>query len=493
MLVGGSALAFALRLYAGRRVGFGDSEALYASYALHPQPAYLDHPGLVGVLARAIGHGGPPTPQAAHRVTSVVASLAPWAAVLAARAMRARWVAAFAAGLTILAVPEVAVGLFAMTPDLLLFPAWMASLGFASAGLLAPPSSLRASAFLLLAGLAAGMGFAAKVSAGALMLALALTYGSRGARAHGRTPWPWIGLTLGAVVVLPVWAYEARTGGQMIYHRLVATQANAGLSLRNLGALVGGQLVYLSPPLAIVAVLVAWHLWKSRSLDVIALLLSNALVVPLAWLVPLSLWSRVAEPHWIAPALLALPLHYARSATDIAARRWRVLGPTSVAVAAALSLFVYAWVLEPGLASLVPTSLYEARLDLANELYGWPEVIDALREMARLHRPEAPDADDLVVVGPHWVICAQLEASLRGELPVACAGRDGADFAYWNPRHRWERAAVLVYVTDARFPIDGLELFPDRVRIDGHEVRQYRASRLVRSFTIEVLSARGGA
>ena len=30
------------------RFGFGDSEALYACYALHPQPAYLDHPALIG-------------------------------------------------------------------------------------------------------------------------------------------------------------------------------------------------------------------------------------------------------------------------------------------------------------------------------------------------------------------------------------------------------------------------------------------------------------
>ncbi|MCU0686136.1 MAG: hypothetical protein MUF34_28465, partial [Polyangiaceae bacterium] len=43
-----------LRLYAALRLGYGDSEALYACYALRPQAAYRDHPGLIGVLGRAL-------------------------------------------------------------------------------------------------------------------------------------------------------------------------------------------------------------------------------------------------------------------------------------------------------------------------------------------------------------------------------------------------------------------------------------------------------
>ena len=492
-LVGASVLAFAVRVYAAHKVGFGDSEALYACYALHPQPAYLDHPGLIGVFARVIGGGSPLNPLDVHWATSVLASLAPWTTVLAARGARASWAAALAAGLAVAAVPEVAVGLFAMTPDLLLFPLWTGALGFACAGLLATPSSVRAATFLVLAGLASGIGFAAKVTGGALMLALVLTYASRAARPHARTLWPWMGLALGAIVDLPVWIYEARTGWPMLQHRLFATQGAAGLSFRNLGALVGGQLAYLSPLLAVVAALVGWNLWTSRKLDAIASLLSNALLVPLACLVPLCLWSRVAEPHWVAPALLALPLHYARPTTATVARRWRRLGLAGIASAALLSLAVYAWVLVPRLVSLVPPSVYDARIDLSNELYGWPEAADAIRELANVHRREAPGPLDLVIVGPHWVICAQIEARLGRELPVACAGTDAADFAYWNPRSRWEHAALLVYVRDGRFPMDGEAVFPDRVRIDGRTQDQYRGGTLARSFTLEVLSARGGA
>lgn len=81
-------LSFALlgvRLYAARAVGWGDSEALYASYALHPAPAYLDHPGLIGVFASVIGGGGAPPPNAAHVVTAILATALPFLVYLAAR------------------------------------------------------------------------------------------------------------------------------------------------------------------------------------------------------------------------------------------------------------------------------------------------------------------------------------------------------------------------------------------------------------------------
>src|ERR1700722_20500115 len=77
-LVAVTGALLAVRLFASQRVGFGDSEALYAAYALHPQPAYLDHPGLIGLFARAIGGGTAPSPERAHWVTTALAAAVPW-------------------------------------------------------------------------------------------------------------------------------------------------------------------------------------------------------------------------------------------------------------------------------------------------------------------------------------------------------------------------------------------------------------------------------
>ncbi len=57
-----------LRLWARAAIGYGDSEALYATWGAHPQLFYRDHPGLLGVFARGLaeGAGGIPTPTAIH-------------------------------------------------------------------------------------------------------------------------------------------------------------------------------------------------------------------------------------------------------------------------------------------------------------------------------------------------------------------------------------------------------------------------------------------
>src|SRR5258708_13057608 len=121
-LIAATVALLAVRLYAAQHVGFGDAEALYACYARHPQAVYLDHPGLIGVLARALGGGDAPSPFAAHIGTALISTAAPWIAALAARASGASWSAAgLAAGALILA-PEIPVGLFRPTPDLLLTP-----------------------------------------------------------------------------------------------------------------------------------------------------------------------------------------------------------------------------------------------------------------------------------------------------------------------------------------------------------------------------------
>jgi len=390
-------------------------------------------------------------------------------------------------------VPEVAVGLFAMTPDLLLFVCWTSALGLAAAGLRSSPSSGRAAVCLMLAGLFAGVGCAAKVSAAALVVALAMTYLSRGARAHARTVWPSLGLGVGLLVALPVVLYEARTGWPMLRHRLVDTQAGAGVSLRNAGALIVGQAVYLSPLVVVAAFVVARDLWRARREDTTSVLLANATFIPLAVLGPLCLWSRVAEPHWIAPALLALPLHAARRMSEGAPLLSKKLTTATLATAGAFVVAAHLWVLLPGLALLMPAS-YDARLDIANELYGWPEVVSSVRRVAAEERVPLSDPGSVVAIGPHWIVCAQLHARLAADVAVGCAGPVRDDFEDWLPRARWQKADTLLYVSDDRFAeADYDALFPDRVFKRETRVTILRGGKVTRVFTVAVLQLRGAA
>jgi hypothetical protein len=373
-----------------------------------------------------------------------------------------------------------AIGLFAMTPDLLLALLWTASLTLAAAALQSIPGSPRASLAFAGAGLLAGAAAASKVSGLLLFPALVVAYASRPARGHARTLAPWAGLAAGLVVVAPIASFEARTGWPMLVHRLADTQSGAGVSLRNAAALVGGQLAYLSPLVAVLVVLAARDAWRGKG-DAAGTLLLASSAIPAAVLVPLALWSRVAEPHWVAPAMLALGPAIARAETP-SNRRFVI---ASAALAGACVAAVHAWVLVPQALRLAPAS-YDARLDIANELYGWPEVLVAVRD--EVAAQASPGLEDISVVGAHWVICAQLEADLRGDVRVGCNSPIPDDFDGWWPRDHWRRSETIVWVTDDRFPSP--PVLPQHALLTLRRVRIKRADRVVRSFTIAVFVRR---
>jgi Dolichyl-phosphate-mannose-protein mannosyltransferase len=475
-----SAVMLSVRLLAASRVGFGDSEALYASYALHPQPAYLDHPGLIGVFARVLGGGTAPGPLRAHEATAILATAVPWVMAVLCRSTGATWARALGTAIVVALVPEMAIGLFAMTPDLLLALVWMTSLACAAVALRATPGGARATLGFAAAGLLAGIAAASKITGLLLLPALVIAYASRPARPHARTLAPWAGIVAGSLVIAPIALFEARSGWPMLAHRLADTQSGAGLSLRNAAALVGGQLAYLSPVVAYLVVLAARAVWRGRG-DATGTLLLAASAIPGAVLVALTLWSPVAEPHWVAPAMLALAAAIAR-APAAPSKRLVVVAATVAGLCVAA---VHAWVLVPQALRIAPRS-YDARLDIANELYGWPQVLSAVRDDVAAQA--SPGLEDVAVVGPHWVICAQLEADLQGDAHVGCNTPIRDDFDAWWPRERWRAASSIVWVTDDRFgPPPALPL---HALFTLRKIRIRRADRVVRTFTIAVFVRR---
>ncbi len=493
-----SMVLLGLRLYATSRVGFGDSEALYASYAAHPQPAYLDHPGLVGMVMRLIGEGSIPTPQRTHAITSFVATLVPWLAYGTARVLGAARGRAALCGLVIALVPETAVGLFALTPDLLLAIGWFGAIALAGVALTAPVRSTKSAAAFLAAGLVAGISCSAKVSGLLLVVSLFAAYvaiarSKSDERARARTVWPWAGLIAGLVVVVPLASFEAKTGWPMLHHRFVDTQHGAGIALRNLGALFGGQLAYLSPVFAVLVFFAARDLVRHRADDALSRLLFFAFVIPIVPLVAFCLWSPVAEPHWIAPALLALPLHAVRRASrkEGAFVSRRVFLAAS-GVAAFFTLAAHAWVLVPESARLRPADT-DSRLDIASELYGWPIAISAVKEQLKgAATPFDPEGREVVVVGPHWTICAQLEAGLPS-MRVGCATPVPDDFDRWVPRPEWRAAEHVLFVTDSRYPTDGAAQLPGHVQTGRSRVSVMRGGRIARVFELFMYDRRASS
>lgn len=469
---------FLVRLYAARVVGFGDSEALYAVYALHPQPAYLDHPGLVGVLASSLGGGGVPSPAAAHVATAALATVFPWLVVVVARQMGAELRRAAIAGLVVAATPEIAIGLFAMTPDLLLALLWLAFLGLFAAALETEPKSGRAAGLFLATGVVAGAAASAKITGALLLPAMAVVVLKQ--KKHRASAWPWLGIAAGLVPIARIVMFEAASHWPMVRHRLVDTQHAAGFSLRNVGALLGGQLVYLSPVVAIVAVLVAIDLVRRRNEDATSTLLFWTFALPIVPLVVLCLWSRVAEPHWLAPPLLSLPVFAAAKKEGMS----RKLVGAAIGVGLALVVAVHAWILSPSLLRYAPKG-YDAKVDISNELYGWRDATRAASEMIQDAEAGSGTKLDAWIVGPAWTTCAQLQAGLPAA-HVGCVTDAPSDFDDWAPRARWKRADVILFVDlgdGSKLPAELGAFHVARTE----RVSVVRGGRIVRTFRLTLL------
>ena len=466
-----SAALFGLRIFLAQRVGFGDAEALYVSYALFPQPGYLDHPGLVGFVTRALGGGGLPSPYAVHVLSAIVATLVPWIGGWAAKRAGADTAGACRTILALALVPELSVGLFGLTPDLLLATLWLLALGIAAGQV---TRERPASTGFLALGATLGLALLSKVSGGLLAIATAMAMLAR--PRLRRNAGPYLGAALAVLIIYPWVQWEWSQGAPLLTHRLVATQAEAGPSLRNLGALVGGQLLYVTPPFLLGAWLVARQLFRTRNTDPIAHMLWLCCVIPGGFLALLCLWSKVAEPHWVAPMYLSLAVQLGRMPPLSRGIRWSAAALGGIAVL--LALF---WVGT----DYPPRALgkhYRPRYDLANDLYAWGP---GKRLLADVVRQTALEAKRLpVVVGPHWIVCAQAQVAVGRSVRVGCNTPIADDFDRWYPRAKWLRAPTVLYVHDSRFDLDPTQELPGRIEKSRSRVHLRRGGQVVRTLWV---------
>ena len=99
--------------------------------------------------------------------------------------------------------------------------------------------------------------------------------------------------------------------------------------------------------------------------------------------------------------------------------------------------------------------------------------------------------EKVTVVGPHWTVCAQVQAFLGNTVKVGCETPEGDDFQYIHPRAEWERDTVLLYVADDRFPVDLPQRFPDRSVTGVRRTSLLRGGVVVRTLRVTQLTRVG--
>jgi Dolichyl-phosphate-mannose-protein mannosyltransferase len=457
-----SVVLFGLRLDLSRILGLGDAEALYFAYGLHPQPAYLNQPGLIGWLARCFGPDA--SPLAIHVATAVAATALPWLGVLAARACGARGTPALRSYFALALLPELCLGSAAFTPDLPFAVFWLAALACAGGALRHPPASFRSLLALLGVGVATALCCLSKQAGWFLALSLAWVLCERPQAARRRTLAPWAAAFVLAILVAPLVRWWL-THGWGLRLGLLSWQQALGIVLR--------PLVAATPPFLFAGALVAFDLLADQRQSPIDRLLRLNFLIPI---VPLLLLALTAggDPGWLIPAYLTLSLQVARSASLP-----RRLLQSCVGLGSALALIGWCW-LRTDLPYYCGQVIggYEAAWDTTSDLYTWGPGRPLLQSVVQGARERT--GQEPVVVGPHWAVCAQADAALGGHVAVGCDSAELDDYDQWLPATRWSEAATIVLVTDSRFAESAPDTLYGRPVVAVHDAEVKRFGRVVR-------------
>ena len=471
----GFVLLFVFRLIASLELGLGDAEALYFCYGLHPSLSYLDHPPLVGWLNAAVTDLFGPTVLSVRLVAFTTTGLTALVAYLFTRDLAGHR-AGLATLLLLLGTPVFTVGMAATTPDAPLSVLWLLFTWQLHRGLTDNKNGLWSLyGRPLLLGILLGAAFLAKYTGACLVLTALIVL----ARGRGRIwlsrPSLYFAALLAFAVTFPVlfWNWEHDFVG--VYHRLVWTQQSAGFSPRNFGALIGGQLLYMGPLMVPLLFYAGYRMWVGRRREPLRLILIAASLPGLLLTFLLVLWSDVAEPHW--PGVAYLPLFVAAGiVVDEGGEKVRKLFRLAVAYGGLVFLVTNLLVLTP-LWPRLGGEDYTPHYDLGNELRGWPELRDSLRELNRERRP---------IVAAFYTICSQLTFSMSGEKDpeVRCVSPELDDFDIWYPEFSLPPEGAL-FVTDNRFEHDPQTVLENvTVTLPPVTIEIVRGRRWVRRFRI---------
>jgi len=289
-------------------------------------------------------------------------------------------------------------------------------------------------------------------------------------RARLRSPWPYLSFALSMAFFLPVVIWNSRHNWVMFRHDLGHTRLAQGwgLSLRDFGDFVGGQLGVVTP---IVAILILYLLVQRRREDPFCFWVSIPILVGFALK---SLQGKV-QANWPLAAWLAglVPLaHFLVhrcSSLGVHRRRLVIAGLILAAVATAMLHLPFLTLRIPWPGNTNPFS----------KLIGWKPLGAEVSQLCR--STEEP----LFIVSDHYMIASELAFYVDGHPVTYCVnlGRRMNQYDIW-PGFYDLRGYSAVYVTQNRIDpefasaFDSVEAHPITIRDpSGRTVKTFVAYR----------------
>ena len=400
----------AFRLAVAAIMPLGLDEAYAVAVARDFSLAFFDHPPLgfwAGVALPAVTGWEHPL---AYRLPAVVLGTVTGVAVWRLGVILAGPLAGVWAAVLYVLTPHMVLGSGLMVvPDAPMNAAlsWLAVLLVRMAGVEAPPP-LR---LWLAAGALFALALASKLQAGLAALAVLGWLASDPLRRQWlATAGPWVGAAVGIAGLAPTLVWNAANGWPSFgFHGARVTfAADPG----NLAAMAAGQLVYLLPPVAVLAVL---GLARAGRWGPAGRALRWLAAVPLAVFALVFLFGTYTFPHWTMQGwLMALPL----------AAAWTAGAGARAAARARAWLAGFAgfgWGLALIALTHLPTGLLTRGMDRPPEwdstvgLFDWRAAVPVLAAEGWLEGAA-------LLLSDAWIDAGLMDTALGGALPVRVEG-----------------------------------------------------------------------
>jgi 4-amino-4-deoxy-L-arabinose transferase-like glycosyltransferase len=269
------------------------------------------------------------------------------------------------------------------------------------------------------AGVATAVALLSKYQAGLLPIATLLFLITSSESRHWLTKTgPWIAASLGLFGLIPVLLWNLQNDwASFAFH---TSRTGTGLSIQNLVTMIIGQLLYLLPSIAVLAVYAAF---RQKDLDHGRSLLLWLGLTPIVAFSILYLFSNSSLPHWTMPGwLLLLPL----------AGTWVVEGSDRRVRVARRWLDTFAvpiWALALALTVQVTTGFFtqhtspKPNWDQTLDLFDWSELEKDLAERG------LEDQIGFIAVRS-WTRASAISTGLGGKYPVRVIGGNPHHFQF---------------------------------------------------------------
>jgi len=474
-------LGFALfRISVMGRTGLGDSESYYWTWSQRLDWSYYDHPPVVAWLIRIFTDIGGDTSFMVRMPSVLLFILIGWLLYRLAMDMFDDARVAFYSIITFNLIPVFGIAALQMVPDI---PSAACYLAYILVIHRLLTKNGPAWVWYILGGLI-GLGMLGKYFAVLLAPSTIILVASVPEYRHWfKKPQPYLMSVTALALFLPVLIWNFDHDWPSFRFHLVERHSGAGFTWQNIGQLVGGQMLYMTP-LYLGGLL--WGVWagtkRAFAGDRRYATLAAFSVPTLLFFYVVCAWTNESEPHWpafgyLSAIVMMIALGIERWDSYNLKRARRLRNGFTLATAMAFCGFAafYIHLFHP----ILPI---KPKYDLVNELYGWDEVG---REIENVYKElSTSQPEPVFALAHHWVLCSQMMFATGGRIKVACINERTDQFDFWDNIGELKGKTAII-ITDLRFdePPDQLYRFEKNIK-KIREIPIWRGGKMVRKFTV---------